>query len=264
MKLLLTRRIAQIAFLCLLVAIPILNEREISFITGTLYSMSFGPVDVTDPLSGVQVIMLTLSATQALLVSMLIPVLITFVLGRAFCSWLCPQNLFSEIADMLSRKFLRQRSAILPPTPIPRWGILALIIVGSLVVGFPLASLISAPGIISLQISTAVFEGTVGLETGLIAFILLGEFFILRRFWCKYVCGVGTVLGFFRCGKTLKVAFQEDHERQCIRCGACSRACQFDLNPMQGKLYPQCHNCGDCISACAESTKGRNPLQFRL
>ncbi len=182
----------------------------------------------------------------------------------AFCSWLCPQNLFSEITDILSRKLFRQRSAIVPPTPIPRWGILALIIVGSLVVGFPLASLISAPGIISLQISTAVFEGTVGLETGLIAFILLAEFFILRRFWCKYVCGVGTVLGFFRCGKTLKVAFHDDHERPCIRCGACSRACQFDLNPMQGKLYPQCHNCGDCIAACAESTKGRNPLQFRF
>lgn len=264
MRLPLKRRIAQIAFLCLLVAIPILNEREISFITGTLYSMSFGPVDITDPLSGVQVIMLTLSATQALIISMLIPILITFVLGRTFCSWLCPQNLFSEITDILSRKLFRQRSAIVPPTPIPRWGILALIIVGSLVAGFPLASLISAPGIISLQISTTVFEGTVGLETGLIAFILLGEFFILRRFWCKYVCGVGTVLGFFRCGKTLKVAFHEDHERQCIRCGACNRACQFDLNPMQGKLYPQCHNCGDCIAACAESTKGRNPLQFRL
>lgn len=264
MKLPLMRRIAQTAFLCLLVAIPILNEREISFITGTLYSMSIGPVDITDPLSGMQVIMLTLSATRALVVSMLIPILITFVLGRTFCSWLCPQNLFSEISDILSRNVLRQRRVLVPPTPIPRWGILALVIVGSLVLGFPLASLISAPGIISLQISTAVFEGTVGLETGLVAFILLAEFFVLRRFWCKYVCGVGTVLGFFRCGKTLKVTFREDHERKCIRCGACSRACQFDLDPVKGKLYPLCHNCGDCIAACAKSTNGKNPLQFRF
>lgn len=258
------RLASQIAFLCLLIAIPVMNEREISFITGTLYSMSFGPIDITDPLSGLQVIMLTLSATPILIISMLIPIAVTFALGRAFCSWLCPQNLLSELTDRLSRRIMFKRPAALPATPLPRWGVLALVLIGSMVVGFPLASLISAPGIISLQISTAVFDGTVGLETALIAVILLGEFFILRRFWCKYVCGVGTMLGFFRCGKTLKVVFQEGTDRKCIHCGACSRACQFDLKPMEGQIYPLCHNCGDCIAACEQSTKDRNPLRFRF
>ncbi|HSW62314.1 MAG TPA: hypothetical protein VLH56_03210 [Dissulfurispiraceae bacterium] len=82
MKLQRARRCVQGAFLGLLVAIPFLNEREISFITGTLYSMSFGPIDVTDPLSGLQVMMLTMSATQTLIISILIPVAFTFVFGR--------------------------------------------------------------------------------------------------------------------------------------------------------------------------------------
>lgn len=264
MKLLFIRRITQLAFLSLLVAIPFLNEREISFITGTLYSMSFGPVDITDPLSGFQVIMLTMSATQTLIISMLIPVAFTFVFGRTFCSWLCPQNLFSEIIDRISAQYRPARIISFHATPVPRWGVLALILIGSMGVGFPLASLISAPGIISLQISTAVFESTVGLEIGLIVFILLAEFFMLRRFWCKYICGIGTTLGFFRCHKTLKVVFSEHETRKCIQCGACSRACQFDLEPMRGRIYPMCHNCGDCITACEKSTENRNPLQFRF
>jgi ferredoxin-type protein NapH len=262
MKLPLIRRTVQVAFLCLLIAIPFLNEREMSFITGTLYSMSFGPVDVTDPLSGLQVIMLTMTATLTLIISMLIPIAFTLIFGRTFCGWLCPQNLFSELFDRFAAKLYPNRVTSLPPTPLPRWGVLAFVLIGSMVVGFPLASIISAPGIISLQISTAVFEGTFGLETTLIAFILLAEFFILRRFWCKYVCAVGTTLGFFRFGKTLKVVFSKDAERKCIQCGACSRACQFDLEPMEGNIYPMCHNCGDCIAACEQSTKDRNPLRF--
>ncbi|HSW62315.1 MAG TPA: hypothetical protein VLH56_03215 [Dissulfurispiraceae bacterium] len=141
---------------------------------------------------------------------------------------------------------------------------LALVLIGSMAVGFPLASLISAPGIISLQISTAVFESTVGLEAGIIGLILIGEFFILRRFWCNYVCAVGTTLGFFRCSKTLKVVFSEYADRKCIQCGSCSRACQLDLEPMTGNIYPMCHNCGECIAACEKSTKHKNPLQFEF
>lgn len=264
MKLHRARRFVQGAFLGLLVAVPFLNEREISFITGTLYSMSFGPIDITDPLSGLQVMMLTFSATQTLIISMLIPTVFTFIFGRTFCSWLCPQNLFSEFFDMLAAKLAHGRAVRLYPASHPRWIVLALVLTGSMAVGFPLASLISAPGIISLQISTAAFESTVGLEAGIIGLILIGEFFILRRFWCKYICAVGTTLCFFRCSKTLKVVFSEDADRKCIQCGACIKACQLDLKPTKGKIYPMCHNCGDCIAACEMSTKDKNPLRFRF
>jgi ferredoxin-type protein NapH len=262
MKLKLVRRVIQLSFLCMLIATPFFVKHGITFITGTLYSMSIGPVDLTDPLSGFQVILLTFGATSALLVSMILPIVFTFIFGRAFCGWLCPQNLFSEFVDLLVSRFSARRLVSLPPTAIPRHIILALFVAGCFAVGYPLANLISAPGVISVQINSIVSAGTVGAETALIAIILSGEIFILRRFWCNYVCTVGTFLGFFRTGQTMRVAFDKEAGRQCSECLECRKACQLGLDPLGGKIYPLCHNCGDCIAACEKATGNANPLRF--
>ena len=264
MKLRIVRRTVQISFLCLLVAIPFLVYHGITFITGTLYSMAIGPVDITDPLSGFQVIILASGATSALLLSMLIPVAFTFAFGRAFCGWLCPQNLFSEFADKASQKIMGRRILSFTPTAIPRHVVLVLILAGCFAAGFPLANLISAPGIISVQTNSIMTSGTIGAESALIGIILAGEMFILRRFWCNYVCAVGGFLGLFRCTKTLRVAFIEDTGHKCTQCGECRKACQLDLDPMGTKIYPLCHNCGDCIAACEKATDNANPLSFRF
>jgi ferredoxin-type protein NapH len=262
MKLKLIRRTIQIAFLGMLIVIPFLVGKGITFITGTLYSMSIGPIDITDPLSAFQVIILTLSANSVLLISLIAPLAFTFVFGRSFCGWLCPQNLFSELGDMAASKIFRKRLLPTPGTAIPRYVVLALLLAGCIAAGYPIANLISAPGIISVQINRLVSIGTLGAESVLIAIILVGEFFIMRRFWCNYVCGIGTVLGFFRFNRTLSVVFNEDIGHVCSRCGECSAACQLGLDPIKGSIYPQCHNCGDCITACEKATNNSNPLSF--
>jgi ferredoxin-type protein NapH len=226
--------------------------------------MSIGPVDITDPLSGFQVMLLTFSATSALLFSMLIPIVFTYVFGRAFCGWLCPQNLFSEFADMASQKMIGRRMLSFTPTAIPRYVVLALMLAGCFAAGFPLANLISAPGIISVQTNSIVSSGTIGAEAVLIGIILIGEIFVLRRFWCNYVCTVGGFLGIFRFRKTLQVVFSEDAGHQCSKCHECQKACQLGLDPPGGKIYPLCHNCGDCIAACEKTTGSLNPLCFKF
>jgi ferredoxin-type protein NapH len=124
--------------------------------------------------------------------------------------------------------------------------------------------MLSAPGIISLQIAKFVYEGVVGLELGLIGLIVLFELFGVRRGWCNYACPVGGFLGLFRFQKTLKVVMTEDAEHVCGKCNACVAACQLGLNPMAKGIYPLCHNCGACISACKKIAPKREPLSFRF
>ncbi len=231
MKIKLLRRITQLVTIALLIAVPLLNLKGINVLAGSLYSMAIGPVWITDPLSGLQVILITLSADTTLLLSMSLPVAFALVLGRVFCAWMCPQNLLSEIADYLRNKIGLERLIKLTPYSLPRYAVLAIMITLALVAGFPAANLISAPGIISVQISEFIMTGTAGIELLLIGAIIMIEFFVIRRVWCNYVCPVGGFLGIFRTAKTMKVVYQRETD-QCIKCSACVKACQLELNPM--------------------------------
>ena len=257
------RMMARIGAIALIVLIPILNKNSITFITGTLYSMAIGPVWITDPLIGLQAVLTTLTIDKVLLLSMLIPAVLALVLGRVFCGWICPQNTLSEIVDRAAR-LLRTRRFHPAPTPLPRYIILGIVLVLTIIAGIPVASMLSAPGIISLQIAKFVYEGVVGLELGLIGLIVLFELFGVRRGWCNYACPVGGFLGLFRFQKTLKVVMTEDAEHVCGKCNACVAACQLGLNPMAKGIYPLCHNCGACISACKKIAPKREPLSFRF
>jgi ferredoxin-type protein NapH len=205
MKIRLLRRTTQFATIALLIAIPLLNLRGINVLAGSLYSLAIGPVWITDPLSGLQVLLTTLTADTTLLLSIALPVAFALVFGRVFCGWICPQNLLSEIADYLQSKVGFERPIKLPATALPRYAVLAIIVVLTLIAGFPAANLISAPGIISVQISEYIMARAVGVELALIGVIIFFEIFVIRRAWCNFICPVGGLLGIFRTAKTLKV-----------------------------------------------------------
>lgn len=259
------RRLAQVGGLLLIFAVPLLNKRGVTFISGTLYSLAVGPVWMTDPAVGLQTVLTTGGLDLKLLLSLLIPILLALVFGKAFCSWICPQNALSELGDAAAAKMgVRRRFAPAPASPAPRLAVLAALLLLMLLLKLPLISLLSAPGTISVQAAKLVYEGTLGVEAGLIAAILLAEFFLLRRGWCNFLCPVGTFLGLLRLPRTMKVVFSEKDGRPCGRCQACAAACGLGLDPVAGRIYPQCHNCGACLERCDQITAARPPLRFRF
>lgn len=262
MNIKLLRRITQVSTILLIIAIPILNTKGITVITGTLYSLAIDGVWITDPLSVLQVITSSFSADIILLLSMLIPVALALALGRVFCGWICPQNTLSELFDFINEKMKIKR--ILHPSLSARfrYGILIALIAMTLLLRFPVANLISAPGIISVQVTKFVYEGMVGPEFGLIVLTIIAEVFLIKRVWCNYICPVGGFLGLLRFSKTMKVVYKEDAEHVCGKCFECVKACRLGLNPMSGRIYPLCHNCGECIAACKKIKAEGKPLRF--
>jgi ferredoxin-type protein NapH len=258
------RKGTQVLMIILVILVPILNKKGITLLMGSLYSFAVGPIWITDPLIGFQTILTTMTADRTLLLSMVLPVVLALALGRVFCGWACPQNTVSELVDLAAAKFGLKRPFGKRATAFPRYVVLVAILIGTPLVGLPLASLLSAPGIISVQVAKLIYEGTLGLELGLIAMIVFFELLIVRRGWCNYVCPVGSFLGIFRVKRTLKVFFAEDGEHVCGKCLACADACGLGLNPMEAGIYPQCHNCGACISACEEMKAEKRPLVFKF
>lgn len=256
------RKGTQALTIILVILIPLLNKNGITMITGSLYSLALGPVWITEPLIGFQTVLTTLTADRTLVLSMVLPILLALALGRVFCGWACPQNTISEFVEHVAAKLGINRPFGKRKTAWPRYAVLAAILLVTAYAKIPLASLLSAPGIISVQAAKLVYEGIVGLEIGLVALIVLFELFLVRRGWCNYICPVGSFLGIFRLKRTLKVSFAEDREHVCGKCLACAEACGLGLNPMEPGIYPQCHNCGACIAACENMRAGKKPLIF--
>jgi polyferredoxin len=175
-----------------------------------------------------------------------------------------PQNTIAEFVDRGAGNDGLKRPVIAPPTARPRYAVLGAILLLLPLTGIPLASMLSAPGIISVQVAQFVTERIIGLELALIGIIILVELFLVRRAWCNYLCPVGSFLGLFRIRRTLRVVFAEDAGHVCGKCLACVDACGLGLNPMKGGIYPQCHNCGACISACKDINAEENPLRFTI
>ena len=93
-------------------------------------------------------------------------------------------------------------------------------------------------------------------------FIVLG--LIVRRPFCKYVCPLGAIYGFFN-----KIAlYRMTHDKnKCINCGACAKACQMNIDPVKTPNSMECIRCGECVDACPKNalhlgfTKGKVELK---
>lgn len=78
--------------------------------------------------------------------------------------------------------------------------------------------------------------------TILIGFILFS--IVLYRPFCRFICPLGAIYGFFNKLSFLGVTVKED---KCTSCGLCVSKCKMDVNHVGDH---ECISCGECISVC--------------
>ncbi len=78
------------------------------------------------------------------------------------------------------------------------------------------------------------------------------------RFWCRYICPLGGLLGLLARRPVLRLHNNGD---KCRDCGLCSTACPAAAQPDQpGKWLPaECFGCWNCVAACKF-----NGINFKL
>ncbi len=216
---------------------------------GTVWSMKLFGVSLTDPLAAVE----TLSASKfvhwPLLISTLIPVVLTVLLGKVFCSWICPGYVLFELGGKL-RKLLR--FAEIQPAEIhfSKANKYIFLVVGLLIAAImaaPFFALIYPPAVISRILHAWIF----GIElTGmllLLGVILAFEVFVSPRWWCQTMCPGGALYGVLGQARPLKVKLQK---KACTGCLDCIPVCEAGINPITQSTSIECDNCGVCIQHC--------------
>jgi ferredoxin-type protein NapH len=247
------RKLTQVLTLLFFLIIPVLLLLDFRKVIGNLYSITIFGFDIVDPAMAIQTFILTGNFFIPMIIGIILPVVIAFIFGRVFCSWVCPYNTIAEFLTKISNKFFNYRKKPgknINPKPYYYWTILGLIIFLTLLIGFPFLSFLSAPGIITAQMASIILGMGVGLEIAAVGLIWILEVITKKRFWCKYVCPVGAVLSIFRTPNTMKVAYNSTECKCGLNVEPCAYNCPLDLSPKEIYLYPYCNNCGLCLRAC--------------
>jgi polyferredoxin len=191
-------------------------------------------------------------------------IVISFVMKRAFCSWLCPVGTLSEYLWKLGRRLLGRNLTL------PRWLDISLRSIKYLLLAFFV--------IIIGSMSAAALEDFMQQPYGILADVKMLHFFLhmsttalivvavlallsifIKNFWCRYACPYGAVMSLASLASPLTI---RRDTASCVDCGKCAKACPMDL-PVDRLIQVrsiECTACLECVAVCATE----NALQFAL
>jgi len=203
------------------------------------YLLSTGQIPVIHP------------AAMFLLLTFLI---ISWLLRKAFCSWLCPIGTLSEFLWKAGQRLLERNWAL------PRW------------IDIPLRSLkyllLAFFVYVLFGMTAAAVEAFQSSPYGLVADIKMLHFFrflstsaaitiaalvvlslLIKNFWCRYLCPYGALMGIASIFSPTTVRRDTD---KCVDCGQCARACPslLKVDSLVTIRSAECTGCMDCVAAC--------------
>lgn len=235
----------------LLIAInPFLNYYlHNNVIQGWYQSIGVGSLWFVSPLEGLESLLIAKSVYMPSIIGMAFPLLLAFLLGRVFCSWVCPITFILELVERVRKRISRKKylhnKLVVAKNVL--WFTLLAELLASMIIGAPLFVFLSPPGMVGREIMMLVFFHSLALEGVLIIAILLLEL-LTRRCFCRSFCPLGALLACVGMKRKLNIVVDTS---ACINCGKCANSCPMGLFPQLNEgLSPYCWNCGECLDNC--------------
>ena len=247
-RFLIARRITQISVMVLYV---IANVYGINFLTGNLSSsLLLNTVPLSDPYAVLQMAVAgAIISVDILLGAFIISIFYLIVGGRAFCSWVCPVNMITDLANYLRRKFgFNQIQKKQPASRNIRYWVIAISFVISFFMGIAAFELISPISMIHRGI---IFGLGFGWAAMLVIFLF--DLFVLKNGWCGHICPLG---GFYSLVGRFSLIRVHHNADNCTACMKCKEVCPENqvLHMITKTSIPvlsgECTNCGRCVEVC--------------
>jgi NapH/MauN family ferredoxin-type protein len=201
---------------------------------------------VSDPLAALDFALAARELWDPFLLTALLPLLLSLVLGRVFCGWICPADVLFELGSRL-----RDRAGIerdVPLSPRIKYVVLGLGALASLGYGSQVFALFYPPRLLSSELYLWVSFGSFASGAWFLLAIVAIEVFVSRRFWCRSVCPGGALYSLLGRHRLVRLKVSAG---ACTGCERCQPVCEFGLDPMRGAIGQECNNCGLCVRACA-------------
>ncbi len=215
-------------------------------------------VDALCPFGGVETLFSLIAGagfiekTAASAVVLLVGMLgMALVMRRSFCGQICPlgalQGVFGSIGGKLFRRRPEIPKALDRPARFLKYGVLAFFTVWT----WQAASLVMRPydpWVAYAHITSAELFAEFGIGVAILGVSLAGSL-VYERFFCKYLCPTGAVLGLV--SKVSLFGIKRDADA-CINCSACDKACPMNIEVSTAHVVTssECISCNECVNAC--------------
>jgi polyferredoxin len=190
--------------------------------------------------------------------------LMSLLLKKAFCAWLCPVGTLSEYLWKLGKRIFGRN------LHLPRWVDIPLRGLKHLLLGFfvfvigamsaeALQSFMNTPYGLVADVKMLNFFREMGDTAMIVIALLVLSSMLVQNFWCRYLCPYGALMGLVSLLSPGKI--RRDAEA-CVDCGKCARACPASL-PVDRLMQVRSAECSACM-VCVAACPAQNALQFSL
>lgn len=252
-KWLLLRRFSQVAILLLFLVGPWF---KLWIVKGNLnYSLTLDVLPLADPYLLLQALLAgEVPERLALIGVALVLLLYLLVGGRAYCSWVCPVNPVTDLANWLRARLGLKGGAHLSRGT--RYWILGMTLAAAALTGTLVWEMVNPVSLLH----RGLFFG-LGFAWAVILAVFLFDLFVMRHGWCGHFCPVGAFYSLI--GKLALTRIRLPARAACNDCMDCFAVCPEQqvirpaLKAIDGTppiiLEANCTNCGRCIDVCSKN-----------
>jgi uncharacterized protein with FMN-binding domain/polyferredoxin len=225
-----------------------------------LYAMTFSELKTVY----VMIIGGNFNFIQALpnLVEFVAVMLLTIVMGRWFCGWICSFGAYNDLIYFISKKVFKSKFKVNEKVDSILKNVKYVVLIFIIIVSWTMGSNIlestspwDAFGQIT-NLSTIFSSLLIGLI--LLGLITIGAFFV-ERFFCRYLCPLGAVFAII---SRLGITKINKPKADCGKCRACTNNCSMGLKlyKVNGARGGDCINCLNCTEVCPRNNANANIL----
>ncbi len=200
----------------------------------------------------------------ALMLLMFIIAASAIIHGRIYCSYACPQMIFSEWSQTVeawAKRVTQQRMKASGPgaKDLAAKGLFYAVLAGaSVFLAFVFTTYFVEPRDLLgrlFHFDLVTVGGITGASVTLITFL---DFTLVRQKFCTSICPYGYIQGMLQDKHTLLVSYQDGpyegrgEAKDCIECKKCVRVCEMGIDIRDSPYQIECVHCGDCIDACED------------